>query len=102
MSFRVGGNEISFTCPVTGSIVVDGLCLLHLIWQKVDPSLTVNVETLRARIESSGLHGHENNVDTMLTEIEDTFRISNIFPFLSFTLVNKCLKRVSTSSFSFL
>ena len=24
-------DEISFTCPVTGSIVVDGPCLLHLI-----------------------------------------------------------------------
>ena len=27
-------DEISYTCPVTGSIVVDGPSLLHLIWQK--------------------------------------------------------------------
>ena len=38
-------DETSFTCPVTGSIVVDGPYLLHLVWQKVDPSLTVNIET---------------------------------------------------------
>ena len=64
--------EISFTCPVTGSIVVDGPCLLHLMWQKVDPSLAVTVETLRAKIESTKLHGYENNVDVMLADIEDT------------------------------
>ena len=46
-------DEISFTCPVIGSIVVDRPCLLHLIWQKVDPSLTVNAETLRAKIKPS-------------------------------------------------
>ena len=67
-------DEISYTCPVTGSIVVDGPSLLHLIWQKVDPSLTVNVETLRAKIESTKLHTYENNVDAMLTEIEDTYQ----------------------------
>ena len=67
-------NEISFTCPVTGSIVVDGPCLPHLIWQKVDPSLTVIVETLRAKIESTKLHGYENDVDVMLTDIEDTYQ----------------------------
>ena len=47
--------------------------ILHLIWQKVDLSLTVNVETLRANIESTRLHGHENNNGAMLTEIEDTY-----------------------------
>ena len=67
-------DEISFTCPVTCSIVVDGPCLLHLICQKIDPSLTVNVETVRAKIEFTRLHGHENNVDAMLTEIEDTYQ----------------------------
>ena len=48
-------DEMGFTCPATGSIVVDGPSLLHLIWQKVDPSLAVNVETLRAKIESTKL-----------------------------------------------
>ena len=67
-------DEISYTCPVTGFIVVDGPSLLHLIWQKVDPSLTVNVEMLRAKIGSAKLNGYENNVDTMLTEIEDTYQ----------------------------
>ena len=45
-----------------------------MIWQKIDPSLTVNVETLRAKIESTKLHGYENNVDAMLTDIEDTYQ----------------------------
>ena len=46
--------------------------VLHLVWQKVDPSLTVNVEMLCAKIRTTKLHGYENNVDTMLTDIEDT------------------------------
>ena len=45
-----------------------------MIWQKVDPSLTVNVETLRAKIESTKLHGYENNVDAMLADIQDTYQ----------------------------
>ena len=53
-------DEISFTCPVTGPIVVDGPCLLHLVWQKSDPRLTVNVETLHANIETIKIHGYEN------------------------------------------
>ena len=53
-------DEISFMWSVTGSIVVDGPCLLHLVWQKSDPSLTVNVETLHAKIETIKIHGYEN------------------------------------------
>ena len=53
-------DKMSFTCPFTGSIVVDGPCLLHLVSQKVDPSLTVNVETLRANIETTKLHRYTN------------------------------------------
>ena len=67
-------DEISFTCPVAGSIVVDCPCLLHLVWLKVDPSLAVNVETLRAKIESTNLHGYETIVDEMLTDIEETYQ----------------------------
>ena len=72
-------DQISFHCPQTGSIIVDGPALLHLLWQKVDPSLTVNVETLRAQIETTKLHKFGNDVDAMLTDIEETFqRIQNM------------------------
>ena len=66
-------NLISFEDPDTGAIVVDGPCLLFLIFEKVDPSLAVNVENLRERIESVKLHTFENNVDEMLMFIEEQY-----------------------------
>ena len=60
--------------PVTCSIAVDGPCVLHLIWQKVDSNLTVNVETLRANIETTKLYTYENNVEKILTDIEETYQ----------------------------
>ena len=40
----------------------------------MDPSLTVNVETLRAKIETTKLHNFGNDVDAMLTDIEETYQ----------------------------
>ena len=72
-------HEISFEYPVTGLLVVDGLCLIYLIWKHVDPSLNVNVEILREKIESMKLHNYDKNVDDMLTEIEECYeRIINM------------------------
>ena len=43
-------NLISYTCPNTGAIVVDGPSVLWLLLDRVDPILIVSVETLRAKI----------------------------------------------------
>ena len=67
-------DQISFKCLFTGSIDVNSPCLLHLLWKKVDLSLTVNVETLRAKIETTKFHAYSNDVDTMLTDIEETYQ----------------------------
>ena len=66
-------NLISFEDPDTGALVVDGPCLLFLIFEKVDPSLAVNVENLRERIESVKLHTFQNNVDELLMFIEENY-----------------------------
>ena len=67
-------DKISFICPTTGTRFVDGPCLLYLLWDRIDPSLAVNVENLRATIENIKLHSYENNVDDMLTDIEEKYQ----------------------------
>ena len=67
-------DRISFICPTTGTRFVDGPCLLYLLWDRIDPSLAVNVENLRAAIENIKLHTYENNVDDMLTDIEEKYQ----------------------------
>ena len=67
-------DKISFICPTTGTRFVDGPCLLYLLWNKIDPSLAVNVENLRATIKNIRLDSYENNVDEMLTDIEEKYQ----------------------------
>ena len=67
-------DRISFICPATGTRFVDGPCLLYLLWDRIDPSLAVNLENLKAAIENIKLHTYKNNVDDMLTEIEEKYQ----------------------------
>ena len=67
-------DQISFICPTTGTRFIDGPCLLYLLWDRIDPSLAVNVENLRADIEGTRLHKFDNNVDLMLTDIEEKYQ----------------------------
>ena len=67
-------DQINFICLATGTRFVDGPCLLYLLLDRIDPSLVVNVENLRAAIENIKLHTYENDVDDMLTEIEEKYQ----------------------------
>ena len=67
-------NLISYTCSNTGAIVVDGPSVLWLLLDRVDPSLIVSVETLRAKIETMKLHTYKNDVGEMITDIEEAYR----------------------------
>ena len=64
---------ISYTCPNTGAQVIDGPSILWLLLDRVDPSLVVSVETLRAKIETMKLHTHKNDVGEMITAIEEAY-----------------------------
>jgi len=67
-------SEISFVDPVNGATFYDGPCLLYLLWDRVDPSLSINVENLREDIEKTRLHQFSNNVDDLLSHIEDKYQ----------------------------
>ena len=64
-------DQITFTCPETGNEKIDGPCLLYLLFDRVDPSLVVSMETLREQIETAKLHQFKGNVDELLTHIEE-------------------------------
>ena len=48
--------------------------VLYLLLGRVNPSLTINVESLKENIEKARLHQFSNNVDDMLTFIEDKYQ----------------------------
>jgi len=53
---------------------IDGACLLKAIYDKIDPNVIVGVELLRTKIEQTKLHQFKNNVDDMLTSIEESYQ----------------------------
>ena len=64
-------DEVSVIDPVSGPTFYDGPCLLFLLLGRIDPSLAINVENLREDTEKARLHMFPNNVDDLLTFIED-------------------------------
>ena len=66
-------DQITFTCPSTGSKKIDGPCLLYLLFDRVDPSLVVSMESLREQIETAKLHTFKNNVDELLAYTEERY-----------------------------
>ena len=67
-------NEITFTYLNTNAQVVDGTSVLWAILDKVDPSLAVNIESLRAIIKTIKLHTYKNNFDWLLQAIKDNYQ----------------------------
>ena len=53
---------------------IDGACLLKAIFDKIDPNVIVGVDLLRQKIEQTKLHQFKNNVDDMLTSIEESYQ----------------------------
>ena len=67
-------DGVSFIDPVSGATFYDDPCLLHLLLDRVNPSLAINVENLRDDIEKACLNQFSNNVDDLLTFIKDKYQ----------------------------
>ncbi len=46
---------------------------MKAIYDKIDPNVTIGVELLRTKIEQTKLHQFKNNVEDMLTSIEESY-----------------------------
>ena len=61
----------TFEDDMTVIDLIYGLCLLKLLMDSVDPNIVIGIEVLHAQLESVKIHSFGNNVDAMLTDIED-------------------------------
>ena len=68
-------ERLSFHNATTGELEYDGLTMLFLIFEKVDPSTVVGLDSILKKIENAKLGDFSNNVDSMLTMIESNYRI---------------------------
>ena len=60
----------TFQDNTTGKEIIDGPCLLKLLFDPIDPNIVVGVKVLRQKLEAMKLHPYQNNVDDMLTDTE--------------------------------
>ena len=63
----------TFEDDTTGIDLIYGPCLLKLLMDRVDPNIVIGIEVLRAKLESVKLHSFGNNVDAMLTDMEENY-----------------------------
>ena len=63
----------TFEDDTTGIDLIDGPCLLKLLMDRVDPTIVIGIEVLGAKLESIKLHSFRNNVDDMLTDMEENY-----------------------------
>ena len=63
----------TFEDDTTGIDLIDGPCLLKLLMDRVDPNIGIGIEVLCAKLESVKLHSFVNNIDAMLTDMEENY-----------------------------
>lgn len=64
-----------FTFKGRGIIELDGPTMLYLLYEKIDPSTTVGLDSVLEAIEDAKLSNYSNDVDKMLTEMESNYKI---------------------------
>ena len=69
-------NMFTFQDDTTGNKIIDGPCLLKLLFDRIDPNFVVGVEVLCRKLEATKLHPYQNYVYAMLTDMEESY--SNI------------------------
>jgi hypothetical protein len=68
-------DKFSYHNANTGELVYGGSTMLFLIFEKVDPSTVMGLDSILKKIENAKLGDYSNNVDSMLTMIESNFKI---------------------------
>ena len=63
----------TFEDDTTGIDLIDGPFILKLLMDRVDPNIVIGIEVLRAKLESVKLYSFGNNVDAMLTDMEENY-----------------------------
>ena len=66
-------NMFTFQDDTTGNKIIDGPCLLKLLFYRINPNVVVGVEILCQKREATKLHPYQNDVDDMLTDMEESY-----------------------------
>ena len=66
-------NMFTFQGDTTGNEIIDDLCLLKLLIDCIDPNVVVGVEVICQKLEATKLDPYQNDVDAMLTDIEESY-----------------------------
>ena len=53
--------------------IIDGTCLLKLLFDCIGPNVVVGVEVLLQNLEATKLHPCQNDVDAMLTDMKESY-----------------------------
>ena len=64
---------LTFQDDTTDNEIIDALCLLKLLFDRIDPNIVVGVKVLRQNREATKLHPHQNNVNDMFTYVEESY-----------------------------
>ena len=72
-------NMFTFQDDTTGKKMIDGPCLLKLLFDCIDQNVVVGVEVLYQKLEATKIHPYQNDVNAMLTDMEEYY--SNILPY---------------------
>ena len=63
----------TFEDNTNGIDLIDGPFLIKLLMDRVDPNIVIGIEVLCAKLESVKLNYFGNNVDAMLTDMEENY-----------------------------
>ena len=63
-------NMFTYQDYTTGNEIIDGPCLLKLLFYIIDPNVFVGVEVLCQNLKATKLHPYQNDVDAMLADME--------------------------------
>ena len=62
----------TFQDDTTGNEKIDRLCLLKLLFDHINPNVVVGVKVIYQNLKVTKLHPYQNNVDAVLTDMEES------------------------------
>ena len=66
-------NMCTFQDDTTGTKIIDGLCLLKLLFDRINTNVVVGVEVFLQNIEATKIHPYQNDVNAMLMDMEESY-----------------------------
>ena len=63
----------TFQDDAIGNEIIDGPCLLKLLFDLINPNVVVGVEVICHKLEATKLNPYQNYVDAMLTDMEESY-----------------------------